>query len=901
MRIKVPIAMLALSLIAAPPVEAAPERNEPDFVVATNGSDAWSGTQATPNRAKNDGPFATLERAQQAVRALRQREPNRHRPVVVQVRRGTYFLDKPLTFTPEDSGTEQSPTLFEAFPGEKPVLSGGRRITGFKPTAAGRWEVTLPEVARGDAYFSQLYVNDARRQRPRLPESGYYFVAAEMAPSPEAAKKGHDRFRFREGDIRADWQNRDDVEVVAIHIWSASRMRIKSVDTAAQTVAFTGTTRGLNYWAAFRQNNRYLVENVKEALGKPGQWYLERKSGLLTYLPLPGETPDKATVIAPALPQLLRIDGDIPGKRWVRQVHFKNLTFAHNAWNMSPEGNSYPQAEVNLPGAIQLTGARNCVLEGCRVENVATYAVEIGPGSKQNRIENCELTEMGAGGIKIGETAYRDEDEAVASHNIVRDCRIAHGGRIHPAGIGVWIGHAHHNTIEHNDIHDFYYSGISGGWSWGYGKSHAHHNVYARNHVHTLGQGVLSDMGGIYLLGVSPGTRVVGNVFHDVNSFDYGGWGIYFDEGSTDVVAENNLTYRTKTGGFHQHYGKNNVVRNNIFAFDESAQIARTRREEHLSFTFERNIVYWKEAALLRGNWSDNFVIDHNLYYDASGKPPRFLDMTLAEWQAKGHDTHSLVADPLFVNPGKDDFRLRPGSPAARIGFQPFDISGAGRRTKPAARVKKAARAFPPPPPPPPPQPISEDFEETPVGGKAIGATTHEENEKATIRVTEETAAAGGKRSLKFTDAGGQQNRFNPHLHYQPTFATGTLEGRFAIRWERGAVFYHEWRDAASPYHVGPSIRIQADGTLLAGDKALTQLPHGSWIRLEIVCGLGADAKGTYDLTVVLPGRTPPQRYRNLPCSPEFKTLRWYGFVADADGPGIFYLDNIELKPYVAP
>jgi hypothetical protein len=228
---------------------------------------------------------------------------------------------------------------------------------------------------------------------------------------------------------------------------------------------------------------------------------------------------------------------------------------------------------------------------------------------------------MGAGGVKIGETARKENDEEVASHNTVRDCRIAHGGRIHPAGIGVWIGHAHHNTIAHNDIFDFYYSGISGGWSWGYGPSNAHHNVYENNHVHTLGQGVLSDMGGIYLLGVSPGTIVRGNVFHDVQSFDYGGWGIYFDEGTTDALAENNLTYRTKTGGFHQHYGRDNLVRNNIFAFDRVSQIARTRREDHLSFTFERNIVYWRDAALLRGNWSDNFVMDRNLYWEASSKP----------------------------------------------------------------------------------------------------------------------------------------------------------------------------------------------------------------------------------------------------------------------------------------
>lgn len=686
-RVALPFCMMGAVLAVA---SAQPKA---DFYVAANGNDSWSGKLATPNRQRTDGPFATLKRAQQAVRELR-RTQRLSRPVVVMVRKGTYYLSEPLVFTPEDSGTAQSPTVYTAYPGEKPIISGGVVLKGWVVTPDGRWQLQIPEVQRGEWNFIQLWVNGERRYRPRLPKGGYYTIAEELPP---VQGKGSNSFVFQRGEIRPDWYRLNDVEVMATQLWTMARLRIAAVDTEKNIVTFTGTTSHDQWWSTLHKGHRYFVENVREALSEPGEWYLDRGKGVLTYLPKSGETPEKSAVIAPRLERLLVLKGDIEGHKWVQYLLFRGLTFAHTNWVTPNEGYSFPQAEAILWAAISAEGARDCAFEDCGVTHTGTYAIEFGRGCKRNRVERCELTDLGAGGVKIGEMVIRQDEEEVASHNIIRDCLIAHGGRLHPAAVGVWIGQSPYNRIEHNEICDFYYTGISVGWTWGYTQALAHHTTVAYNHVHHIGQRVLSDMGGIYTLGFHEGTVIHHNLFHDIESLTYGGWGIYFDEGTTHILAQNNVVYRTKTGGFHQHYGKENVVRNNIFAFAREGQIQRTRMEEHLSFTFERNIVYWREGPLLHGNWSDNqYRMDYNLYWHEGGGEIRFANFTLEEWRAKGQDVHSVIADPLFVNPDQGDFRLKPGSPASQIGFQPIDISKAGRLTnKRKGGTPLAPPAFP--------------------------------------------------------------------------------------------------------------------------------------------------------------------------------------------------------------
>jgi hypothetical protein len=683
-----PSLLLACGIVLSWPVAGVPAA---DVHVAVSGDDTRDGSAAAP--------VGSLRRALDRVREIRVVEPDRATPIVSEVADGRHELAEPLVILPEDSGTERSPTVIRAAEGARPVVSGGRVITGWQVAdveGRPRWTVDLPEVKGGVWAFAQLFVNDQRRFRPVLPATGWYTIAGTLDPSPTSAGKGHDRFAFAGEDLRSDWSHLGDVEVVAVHRWTMSRLPIATIepnpaDPATNIVTFAGRTRSMVDWCSFPKGNRFLVENVKEALGAPGSWYLDRATGTLTYCPRDGESPDGAVVIAPRLDRLVEFRGDVAAGRHVAHLRFEGLTFAHGNWTMPEGGQSYAQAEVNTSAAIAATAARQVVFSGCAVRHIGRYALEFGAGCQDCTVERCELVDLGGGGVLIGTaggpkslstSAVVSGPEGEVREIAIRDCTIAHGGRIHSAAIGVWIGHAADCTVEHCHIHHFTYSGISVGWVWGYAESRSHHNRIAWNHIHDIGHGVLSDMGAVYTLGVSPGTVVEGNVIHDIASHDYGGWGLYTDEGSTGIVMRKNLVSRTSSGGFHQHYGRDNLIENNIFAAARDWQIQRSRVEEHTSFRFERNIVWWEtDAPLVKGDWTKGLVTKANCYWHG-GKPvvfPGGQDLTAR--QAAGQDEGSIVADPLFKAPAEGDFTLAADSPALAVGFEPLDPAAAGRRS----------------------------------------------------------------------------------------------------------------------------------------------------------------------------------------------------------------------------
>jgi len=126
------------------------------------------------------------------------------------------------------------------------------------------------------------------------------------------------------------------------------------------------------------------------------------------------------------------------------------------------------------------------------------------------------------------------------------------------------------------------------------------------------------------------------DLFHDIAGIKYGGWGIYLDEGGSNILVENNIVHHTTHGGFHQHYGKDNIFRNNVIAFGRDAQIQRTRPEAHQSFAFEHNIVYWDRGELTVGGWdSRNVVFDHNVYWNAAKGDGGANDLHIGETEIR--------------------------------------------------------------------------------------------------------------------------------------------------------------------------------------------------------------------------------------------------------------------------
>lgn len=389
----------------------------------------------------------------------------------------------------------------------------------------------------------------------------------------------------------------------------SSRVGIREIDEASSTVHVDRNTQLCLAYAP-GDGVDYVVENIPEALTEPGEWSLDPTARCVWYMPRPGETPDSIEATAGGMECLLDL-------RDTRFVHFENITFSHTEWRPTRQDAVTAQSSATVTGAVVIgSGCEGIVFKGCEISHVGGYGLECKDGAREIEFHGGTIHDTGAGGVKVWHGCRRC---------VIADSEIHNGGRLWMSGAGVLIGKATGNTVTRCHIHDFYYTAISVGWTWGYAESDAYGNVIEWNHIHDLGKGLLSDMGGIYLLGNAAGTRVRHNRIHDIRSLRYGGWGIYPDEGSSDLLIENNLCYNMNCNPFHQHYGRNNLVRNNIFAYGDEAALAYTRMEDHLGIIFERNIMLTRDAPMLDRldavRWrADRTRFDSNLYWCENGK-----------------------------------------------------------------------------------------------------------------------------------------------------------------------------------------------------------------------------------------------------------------------------------------
>ena len=892
------------------------------YVVAPDGNDGWSGLLAEPDAARTDGPFVTIARARDAVREARRR--GQAGPFAVELRGGMHVLGEPLVFTPEDSGTAEAPMVYRARGGEKPLISGGRRVTGFVESSLNGvtcWQTELPEVRRDGWNFQQLFVR--RRgathfERRYRPVKGMLIIAG-LTYSPERKAAPHraaqQDFRFFPGDVEA-FRNLPDVEVVALHAWSASRLCVESVDIATQVVRFTSMpTFRIGHWYRAGRNP-YYIENISEELRHPGEWYLDRPSGTLYYVPLPGETPANVEVVAPRLETLVRVAGDAQAESVVEHLVFERITFAHTNWTTPRRGYDVSQGQPTLSAAVEFTGARDCTMLRCTVAHTGAYAVGLGTGCHRNRIAGCFLADLGGGGVKVGDSRMNRTAvfPLLPTDNTVENNAIVAGGRIHFSANGVWAGIVKGLAVRHNEIRDFPYTGIALGWSWGYAATSCAGNTIGYNHIHRVMR-LLEDGGGIYTLGQQPGTVIRGNLIHDclMGPFacTFGQLGIYLDEGSGPFRIEDNIVYNVQMGAFNQHYGRGSVVENNIFANVVQEPITCARKEDHLSYSFRRNIVYLTTGNMISTRHNPagcNTLFDGNLYWDPSGVEPLFGAGTFAQWQATGRDANSVIADPLFVAANAFDFRLRPESPALKLGFRPLDPGQAGLEA--ACRDIDAPGVHMPEPPvyamqapelPEPKPGLSLDFEQVPPGFcprelRRAGSIA----DKGDFVVTEE-AAHSGKHSLKGYESTELRQPFYPYLVYGmhgQQVTKGNVRVSFAVMNspETPAEVSVEVRDYANSgareFLSGPLVLIRADGTIAAADTVIGRIPNGEWAEISLTFTLGPDAPKVYSIALVGPdGRT---RTASVPFVHEdFAAATWLGIVSAGSAPCAFYLDDL--------
>lgn len=635
---------------------------------------------------KNPGtkqhPLATIAAARDKIRALPQMQRTSG-PVYVVIEQGDYFMEEPLVFSAEDSGTQTAPIIYLGKGKIKPVINGGVVLPKFEVVSPKLWKVLIPKTDKNSGAFEQLFVNGKRAIRAQAPEFGSFLKVKAVSEKvlnqgskQSSAVQAEQQFLLQPGD--AGWiktlpkEEGKDLVVTIYHAWDITRLKIHALTDSS----FTTLGAGMKPWNKMNNKSTFTVENARSFLDQEGEWFLER-SGTLYYIPRLGETPENTRAIAPLQEELVNIAGRENNR--VHDIHFENLAFQYTAYTLPDRGYEPQQASASQPAAVSVIHAQQINFTACEIRHTAGYGLWFKNDCSYSAVKQCYFNDLGAGAIKIGETAIPGNAELVTHHITVDNTIIASGGHVFPTGVGILIFHSSDNVITHNDISDLKYTGISVGWVWGYSPSYAKNNNISYNRIHHLGWGILSDMGGVYLLGTAPGTVVKNNVIEHIYAYDYGGWGLYTDEGSTGVVLQNNLVYDCKSSAFHQHYGKENLISNNLFISQVKAQLEATRVEDHLSFTFKHNIIYTNKGKMDGINWTKvHFLADSNSYWDTRTKDIRFGNQTFAEWQKSGKDIHSVIADPDFKNVEKKDFEITNKSLLSTIGFTPFNTATVG-------------------------------------------------------------------------------------------------------------------------------------------------------------------------------------------------------------------------------
>ena len=584
--LRVAICALWCGLLSLFIMRAAAAPVERTFYVSLGGDDTSAGTEAKP--------FATLQRAQQAVREVNRAMTG---DIEVVLRGGTYRQERTLVFEPDDSGTGGHRVVYKARTGEMPVISGGRAIRGWQADRDGRWK-----AASTVADFRQLYVNGRRAVRAR------------GNPPPGLARSGDDGYRTSLLAM-ADWKNPADIEFCYEVVWSHTRCKVQAIGREGSQAVITmqqPAFRLARNKEGVQVDMPACVENALELLDEPGEWYLDRPTRTVYYLPRPGEDMAKAEVIAPALDRLVELRGTLD--RPVENIHFVGLIFAEAGWlEPSRVGHVDVQANFRLfePNLLKRDGklttvhnehvkspsnvvghaVRGVRFERCTFARLGSGGLDLEFGAQENAVIGCQFQDISGTAIQLGDVLkpdhHPDDPRAIVKNNTIANNTIHDVCVEYKGGVGIFVGYTEGTVIAHNEICRLPYSGVSMGWGWGEEDAGggapnyyqpfryptptpAKNNRIEHNHIHHVMQ-ELQDGGGIYTLGNQPGTVIRANHIHDNRGAP---GGIYLDEGSGFIEVAGNAVYGVGRALNFNNRAQNRIAtckdRDNVF--DRSPQ-----------------------------------------------------------------------------------------------------------------------------------------------------------------------------------------------------------------------------------------------------------------------------------------------------------------------------------------
>jgi glycosyl hydrolase family 141/parallel beta helix pectate lyase-like protein len=543
--------------------------------VASNGNDTWSGSLPKPNSDHTDGPLLTIVAARDRIRTARQANPH-PAPTEVLIREGRYQITAPIVFEPQDSGTGDYPMTYAAYPGEHPRISGGREITGWRKGEGSLWTAEIPAVREGKWYFRQLFVDDQRVPRARTPNRNADPPYLKLTGVNLTNDLRTQTLSLPPGKMKS-WQNPPEAEAVVLGNWEITRKLIQKMDVAKGIVTLSPPHLIGHTAIRPRAGMACYIENALELLDQPGEWYLDRRSGMLSYWRPKGQDMTLAQVVAPRLTRLLEVKGKIG--QTVHDIHFKGIDFEHTDWLLPAHGYHGQQACFYYPlispelaraedldmrmefpqieAAIVWESAESCRLEEGTFSNLGGVGIRLRKGCSNNLIQGNKIFSVAANGVVIGEYlshVFEKPNGSVSLDEVPRSNRVLNNliyncGTDYYGAVGIWAAFTDGTTIAHNLIHDLPYTGISLGFAWNANPTTCKNNRLESNHIHHVMK-ELADGGGIYTLGLQPGTVLRGNLIHDLyrSPFAFGGApndGIFFDEGSKSYLIEDTIIYNT--------------------------------------------------------------------------------------------------------------------------------------------------------------------------------------------------------------------------------------------------------------------------------------------------------------------------------------------------------------------